>query len=101
MIDTLQIVFFHASKSWRLFYVFFFQAVDGIRGFHVTGVQTCALPISPLSESPECSRGSWIARERHVEIVARRSIMTKTWRHTREPRSRGSSMAGGWRRHSR
>src|SRR5690606_40875163 len=25
---------------------FFFQAEDGIRGFHVTGVQTCALPIS-------------------------------------------------------
>src|SRR5690606_39749404 len=32
---------------------FFFQAEDGIRDFHVTGVQTCALPISarigPLS----------------------------------------------------
>src|SRR5690606_10771368 len=25
---------------------FFFQAEDGIRAFHVTGVQTCALPIS-------------------------------------------------------
>src|SRR5690606_35792295 len=25
---------------------FFFQADDGIRAFHVTGVQTCALPIS-------------------------------------------------------
>src|SRR5690606_39992904 len=25
--------------------VFFFQADDGIRDFHVTGVQTCALPI--------------------------------------------------------
>src|SRR5690606_40126234 len=24
----------------------FFQAEDGIRDFHVTGVQTCALPIS-------------------------------------------------------
>src|SRR5690606_39466834 len=24
---------------------FVFQAEDGIRGFHVTGVQTCALPI--------------------------------------------------------
>src|SRR5690606_41028061 len=28
-----------------LFVVFFFQAEDGIRDFHVTGVQTCALPI--------------------------------------------------------
>src|SRR5690606_40819865 len=29
--------------------LFFFQAEDGIRDFHVTGVQTCALPISPDS----------------------------------------------------
>src|SRR5690606_39426280 len=28
---------------------FFFQAEDGIRDFHVTGVQTCALPISTLT----------------------------------------------------
>src|SRR5207302_6181400 len=28
---------------------FFFQAEDGIRDFHVTGVQTCALPILGLS----------------------------------------------------
>src|SRR5256885_7113116 len=27
---------------------FFFQAEDGIRDYKVTGVQTCALPISPL-----------------------------------------------------
>src|SRR5690606_39986393 len=27
------------------FTYFFFQAEDGIRDFHVTGVQTCALPI--------------------------------------------------------
>src|SRR5690349_24206284 len=26
---------------------FFFQAEDGIRDLYVTGVQTCALPISP------------------------------------------------------
>src|SRR5690625_7452429 len=28
-------------------FFFFFQAEDGIRDGHVTGVQTCALPISP------------------------------------------------------
>src|SRR5690606_40053260 len=28
---------------------FFFQAEDGIRDFHVTGVQTCALPIFPYN----------------------------------------------------
>src|SRR5690606_39562574 len=30
--------------------IFFFQAEDGIRDFHVTGVQTCALPILVLAE---------------------------------------------------
>src|SRR5215510_16176765 len=30
---------------------FFFQAEDGIRDGHVTGVQTCALPISLLKGS--------------------------------------------------
>src|SRR3712207_7898840 len=32
-----------------MFYVFFFQAEDGIRDIGVTGVQTCALPISILN----------------------------------------------------
>src|SRR5437870_6169025 len=32
---------------------FFFQAEDGIRGGHVTGVQTCALPISVLTTRPQ------------------------------------------------
>src|SRR5690606_40797183 len=32
-------------------FFFFFQAEDGIRDFHVTGVQTCALPISGRSSS--------------------------------------------------
>src|SRR5690606_27774587 len=31
--------------------VFFFQAEDGIRDFHVTGVQTCALPITDAREA--------------------------------------------------
>src|SRR5216683_1985203 len=30
---------------YKLFFVFFFQAEDGIRDLIVTGVQTCALPI--------------------------------------------------------
>src|SRR5690606_40136080 len=30
-------------------FYFFFQAEDGIRDFHVTGVQTCALPIYVLN----------------------------------------------------
>src|SRR5437660_49853 len=34
------------------FFFFFFQAEDGIRDGHVTGVQTCALPIWILTFSP-------------------------------------------------
>src|SRR2546426_12316589 len=36
--------------------VFFFQAEDGIRDYKVTGVQTCALPISPRSISAPRAR---------------------------------------------
>src|SRR5690625_5466964 len=32
-------------------FFFFFQAEDGIRDGHVTGVQTCALPISTFIEN--------------------------------------------------
>src|SRR5690606_40069472 len=35
-----------------LYLCFFFQAEDGIRDFHVTGVQTCALPIFPVVRFP-------------------------------------------------
>ena len=42
-----------------IFYVFFFfQAEDGIRDYKVTGVQTCALPISPAAV--------WILLTRHI-----------------------------------
>src|SRR2546430_5516540 len=34
------------SGELVLYYIFFFQAEDGIRDLTVTGVQTCALPIS-------------------------------------------------------
>src|SRR6266542_5617313 len=36
-----------------LFFFFFFQAEDGIRDATVTGVQTCALPISFWSVNPD------------------------------------------------
>src|SRR2546426_1938116 len=41
-----------SSKQWlcptpTTLVFFFFQAEDGIRDYKVTGVQTCALPISP------------------------------------------------------
>src|SRR5438046_4680254 len=34
------------GELWFVLFFFFFQAEDGIRDWSVTGVQTCALPIS-------------------------------------------------------
>src|SRR5690606_14370582 len=42
--------------SCIVFLFFFFQAEDGIRDFHVTGVQTCALPIFANAASPKPDR---------------------------------------------
>src|SRR2546426_3283291 len=39
-------------QSRRSVVFFFFQAEDGIRDYKVTGVQTCALPISALTPAP-------------------------------------------------
>src|SRR5439155_14781393 len=44
--------------------VFFFQAEDGIRDGHVTGVQTCALPISPC----ECWTTKIKQRSRNIRM---------------------------------
>src|SRR5947207_9622562 len=43
-------MFFGCSVCFAVIFVFFFQAEDGIRGHCVTGVQTCALPISQEDE---------------------------------------------------
>src|SRR5215475_8951364 len=57
-------------------FFFFFQAEDGIRDFHVTGVQTCALPISllacPISRRPTYAvRPGMPSTPSAVEIGAR------------------------------
>src|SRR5699024_11862842 len=39
---------------YLIYFCFFFQAEDGIRDRNVTGVQTCALPIS-IHDSSECT----------------------------------------------
>src|SRR5690606_40061752 len=54
---------------------FFFQAEDGIRDFHVTGVQTCALPIS-LPVVAHGLRGAAQAVN-HVQVVIRSKVGKK------------------------
>src|SRR5215469_17573915 len=46
-----------APISWTILSLvsfFVFQAEDGIRALYVTGVQTCALPISIAHSTPGC-----------------------------------------------
>src|SRR5229473_7244943 len=52
----------------RLFFFFFFQAEDGIRDKLVTGVQTCALPISPSQDLD-----NWSVKPRGPGQPARRA----------------------------
>src|SRR5256885_11915416 len=46
---------------------FFFQAEDGIRDYKVTGVQTCALPISLLGQ---CAHGSAVYEHSEIDLSA-------------------------------
>src|SRR5690606_34396410 len=43
---------------------FFFQAEDGIRDFHVTGVQTCAFPISARRSTRDSAHGGGVRDDR-------------------------------------
>src|SRR2546430_2791381 len=45
-------------RAWSSFLLIFFQAEDGIRDLTVTGVQTCALPISQLGPGSARMSGS-------------------------------------------
>src|SRR5690606_5687090 len=62
----------------------FFQAEDGIRVFHVTGVQTCALPIL-ISPSRLAVSGPWLGSRSRIR-------MRKGWARAR--RASGPSSAG-------
>src|SRR5205807_5979753 len=51
---------FFSMFSIFFFFFFFFQAEDGIRDYKVTGVQTCALPISSFRRSRSPRRCFWL-----------------------------------------
>src|SRR5690606_39675703 len=67
--------------------IFFFQAEDGIRAFHVTGVQTCALPIFPvgkgggegstsLASSPVSSSAT---KAKHLPCPWANAVSSESW----------------------
>src|SRR5690606_16022137 len=69
---------------------FFFQAEDGIRDFHVTGVQTCALPILSvgLFRAALADAGAGRLRPAAVAVVAgvrRMSVVDGDRRLSRPP----------------
>src|SRR5438270_4147054 len=57
----------------ELFCVFFFQAEDGIRDLTVTGVQTCALPISGRTWHSERTTGIYMTLLLRPKLVPVRS----------------------------
>src|SRR2546426_10999820 len=72
---------------------FFFQAEDGIRDYKVTGVQTCALPISrstPLRK--RCRPGSRSA----TPWRAKRSIQWSTGTDSSLTERRGREAVASW-----
>src|SRR5438876_7588590 len=54
-----------------VFFFFFFQAEDGIRDGRVTGVQTCALPISLRNDN-------YFSEMNHVR-TERRPVQPREW----------------------
>src|SRR5256884_2616040 len=65
----------HALNLWRVVHwersLFFFQAEDGIRDVAVTGVQTCALPISTCIVAADTfgADGKVVLLERGTKLV--------------------------------
>src|SRR5207244_7399000 len=78
-----------------IFFVFFFQAEDGIRDDLVTGVQTCALPIWRARAPGGARRGDGRAREPRGRDPARRPRRARP--RSRAPLDRGRRARGDHR----
>src|SRR5690606_40551852 len=61
-----------------LCFLFFFQAEDGIRDFHVTGVQTCALPISFLASKQRLQNISYFIHSAKLVNLFKPSVFNIT-----------------------
>src|SRR2546426_9325773 len=88
------------------FFFFFFQAEDGIRDYKVTGVQTCALPISVAHPrrgraklSPHDPRSDLLCDERSrtggTEGQGRRGADDLSTRRRPAPRARAAAVVTG------
>src|SRR5699024_11827146 len=78
---------------------FFFQAEDGIRDRNVTGVQTCALPISALKPLPFAPRlKQQLAHRARCAAACRVMIERSQWFDADHQRGlpRGCGEKGSW-----
>src|SRR5690606_39943419 len=84
--------------------VFFFQAEEGIRAFHVTGVQTCALPIFTSGAWAQAETEFWQAIRLRVggraALVHARAEGDATTESTsvKQTRSEERRVGNAWRR---
>src|SRR5256885_6492313 len=58
------------DRQRKLCFFFFFQAEDGIRDYKVTGVQTCALPISGFRGWPRSRAAASSIRTTYARTVS-------------------------------
>src|SRR6266487_3574073 len=77
-------VFFFFERSEYHCFFFFFQAEDGIRDGRVTGVQTCALPISEVTSVDKAQRCVFVndADREHVPVPYDYLILATGARHS-------------------
>src|SRR5256884_5838903 len=77
-----------AEQTYALDF-FFFQAEDGIRDVAVTGVQTCALPISsPQPRRRRCAMKRQTATRPMRRCARSWRNLRQTWRHSKPARRR-------------
>src|SRR2546427_5685375 len=68
----------YRSTALYLHFFFFFQAEDGIRDLTVTGVQTCALPISGQTVTADFKLAATPLALNEVVVVGARTSRTAT-----------------------
>src|SRR5438874_8647363 len=96
-------MFFMAFYEFIIFYLFFFffQAEDGIRDLYVTGVQTCALPISSARSCSRSSASPWPTESATIsQRTSSRSTCPRIGRTERsEERRVGKECRSRWARY--
>src|SRR5699024_11471387 len=75
IVIRLRCVYHFIPIATSVLMLFFFQAEDGIRARNVTGVQTCALPISLISRvsvvlpQPDSPQSRMVSPSRIVRLI--------------------------------